>query len=281
MPDTIVANALTKSYGHIEALSGLSLTVTEGEIFGLLGANGAGKTTLIKILTGVTRADNGTAEVLGFDPVRQAHDLRQHIGYMPQAPALYEDLTGRDNVRFFGQSRPMPNLDERIDEVLAFVDLTDRQHDSVYGFSGGMKQRLSLACALVHRPRLLFLDEPSTGVDPKLRENLWAHFRDLTNQGTTILLSTHQMDEAFHCDRVAVMRNGAALACDSPRGLMSRGKAKITIWRGDKTQTETVTDYSGQLPGLLGLDDAISKIEIQEDTLEDIVLTMIDERTEG
>jgi ABC-2 type transport system ATP-binding protein len=275
----IIAEDIRKNYGHIEALRGLTLAVHEGEIFGLLGANGAGKTTLIKTLIGVIRPNSGTARVLGFDPVRQAYDLRSQIGYMPQSPALYEDLSARDNVRFFANARKVDHLADRIDEVMAFINLSDRQNDPVYGFSGGMKQRVSLACALVHKPRLLFLDEPSTGVDPKLRESLWSHFRELAAEGATILLSTHQMDEAFHCDRVGVMRQGVLLASDTPRGLMARGKAKVSIWRGGQVQTEVVSHYADQLPQMLGLDSSVTRIEIQEETLEDVVLHLIDERT--
>ena len=274
--DAIIVQAIRKRYGPVEALRGLSLTVKTGEVFGLLGANGAGKTTLIKILTGVIRPTAGTTSVLGYDPARQAWELRKQIGYMPQTPALYEDLSARDNVRFFARAHVAANIEEQIDAVLEFVNLAERQNDPVYRFSGGMKQRVSLACALAHQPPLLFLDEPSTGVDPKLRESLWAHFRQLADGGTTILLSTHQMDEAFHCDRVAVMREGAVLACDTPRNLLARGQAKITIWRGDQAQTEIIAHYAEQLPRLLGIDAAISKIEIQEDTLEDVVLRLID-----
>ena len=157
------------------------------------------------------------------------------------------------------------------------MELTDRQHDPVYGYSGGMEQRVSLACALVHRPRLLFLDEPSTGVDPKLRESLWGHFRQLVKQGVTIVVSTHQMDEALHCDRVTVMRNGEVLACDSPRDLLARGKVEVTIWKGEQAQTQTVTNYAEELPQLLGVSSTISKIEIHEDTLEDVVLRLINQ----
>jgi ABC-2 type transport system ATP-binding protein len=278
MDNTIVAENVYKSYGHIEALHGLSLTVKTGEIFGMLGANGAGKTTLIKALVGILRLDSGTVNVLGLNPIKQAHELRRQIGYMPQSPALYDDLTARDNVRFFARAHVPDNLEQKIDEIMEFIDLVDRQNDQVYGFSGGMKQRLSLACALVHEPRLLLLDEPSTGVDPKLRETLWQRFRELTNKGTTILLSTHQMDEAFHCDRVAVMRNGVVLDCDTPHGLMSLGKTTITIWRGGEAKTEVVDNYREQLPQMLGVDSSIDKIEVREDTLEDVILSMIAEK---
>jgi len=273
--NAIQVTGLHKAYGHIKALDGIDVTVQEGEIFGLLGANGAGKSTLINVLIGTLASDSGSAEVLGFDPRKQRRQLRPQVGYMPQHQALYEDLSARDNIRFFARAQPIDNLEQRLDEVIEFMGLTDRQHDPVYGYSGGMEQRVSLACALVHKPRLLFLDEPSTGVDPKLRESLWGHFRELVKQGVTIVVSTHQMDEALHCDRVCVMRNGEILACDSPRDLLARGKVEVTIWKDGQAQTQTVTNYAKELPQLLGVDSAISKIEIHEDTLEDVVLRLI------
>lgn len=275
MTATITVEKVSKSYGHVKALDGLSIDVQEGEIFGLLGANGAGKTTLIKILVGALKADSGNVSVLGLDPEKQKFDLRPQVGYMPQQLALYDDLSARENVQFFGTARQIPNLKKRVDEVLDFLDLGDRAGDPVYGFSGGMKQRVSLACALVHQPKLLLLDEPSTGVDPKLRESLWTHFHDLTQQGVTIVVSTHQMDEAFHCNRVVVMRGGIALATDTPRGLMARGQAKVTLWRDGQAETHPMTNYREELPELLGIREQVDKIEIEEDTLEDVVLNLI------
>jgi len=280
----IQAENVSKSYGRIQALNDLSLTVHSGEIFGLVGANGAGKTTLIKILTGILRPDAGRARVLDLDPRSDSHRLRAQIGYMPQEAALYEDLTALENVRFFAAGQHLADAAARAGEVLAFVDLAGRQRDLAHTFSGGMKQRLSLACALVHRPRLLLLDEPSTGVDPKLRESLWVHFRELADGGATILMSTHQMDEVQHCDRAAIMRNGHILACDTPRGLLARGAAAVTIWRdgdaqpGGSVEHHTLADYPTQLPHLLGVDDAIQRIEVVEPTLERIVLDLIEEK---
>jgi ABC-2 type transport system ATP-binding protein len=277
MDDAIIMNGIHKHYGKVCALQGIDLSVKRGEIFGLLGANGAGKSTLIKILVGATRYQ-GSANVLGLNPLKQSAALRRQVGYMPQAAALYEDLSARDNVLFFGRSHGISELKKRTNDVLNFIDLSQRADDAVHGFSGGMKQRVSLACALVHNPNLLLLDEPTTGVDPKLREAFWAHFHGLAQQGTTIIVSTHQMDEAFHCDRVAVMREGKVLACDTPRGLMALGEAQIRIWNGAQIHDERVRKYPEHLPRMLHqyqLDPTIHRIEVIEDTLEDIVLNLI------
>jgi len=277
----ISCTGVVKRYGAVEALKGVDLSVRPGEIFGLIGANGAGKSTLIKLLVGTARATAGSVRVLGMDPLRQAGQVRSQAGYMPQAPALYEDLSPRDNVRFFGGAHGVPDLTQRTEEVINFVNLRGRADDAVFGFSGGMKQRVSLACALVHRPQVLLLDEPTAGVDPKLREAFWQHFRDLATAGTTLLVSTHLMDEALFCDRVAVMRDGAVLVSDSPKALLRRGRTRVSVWCGDERQSETLADYPSELPGLLrrrGLEDSVTRIELDEDTLETVVLELINER---
>jgi ABC-2 type transport system ATP-binding protein len=279
--EAIVVQDLHKRYGHIHALQGVTLHVKRGEIFGLLGANGAGKSTLIKTLVGSTRPSAGSTTVLGLDPTREAALLRRQVGYMPQQAALYEDLTPFDNVRFFAQAHNLARVNEHIHAVLAFTDLLARQHDPIHGFSGGMKQRVSLACALVHQPPVLLLDEPSAGIDPKLRESFWRHFRTLAAQGVTILVSTHQMDEALHCDRVAIMRAGLILACDTPPELLWRGQTAVKVWCGDEVDQVMVTDYPANLPRLLQryqLAPAVTRIEIQQSTLEDIVLDLISEQ---
>lgn len=278
MSNAIELDGLVKRYGRLEALKNLQMQIAPGEIFGLVGANGAGKSTLIQILVGALRYDQGRVSVLGFDPARQARPMRQQLGYMPQSPALYEDLSARENIRFFGQAHRLPDLERRMDDVLDFMQLRDRQHEPVHGFSGGMKQRVSLACTLIHRPRLLLLDEATAGVDPKLREAFWHHFRELAAQGVTILFSTHQMDEALHCTRVAVMQQGRILACDTPRELLLRGRARVRIWNGAQVLDETLTNYPQALPQILQryhLDATISRIEVIEDTLEDVVLSLI------
>ncbi len=271
---------LAKHYGRIEALRSITLSVNDGEIFGLLGPNGAGKTTLIRLLTGSTRATGGRVQVLGLDPVRNARGVRRQLGYMPQAPALYEDLSPRDNIRFFARAHEIDRIEDRIDELLDFSKLRDRERDAVHTFSGGMKQRVSLACALAHRPRVLLLDEPTAGVDPRLRAEFWNHFRELARSGVTLLISTHHMDEALLCDRLAILSDGGVLACGTPRELLDRGHTRVHVWRdGAESVVETRENYSESLAQMLrsaGLDPSITKIEIERDTLEQIVLRMIE-----
>ena len=272
---------LHKYFGEVQALKGVNLAVDSGQIYGLLGPNGAGKTTLIRLLIGATKPTSGNLSVLSLNPGKQKRALRQQIGYMPQSPALYEDLSPTDNIRFFGRAHHTGKLSERVDEVLEFVGLSQRAHDPIYKFSGGMKQRVSLACALVHQPQMLFLDEPTSGIDPKLRETFWEHFRELTAKGVTIVVSTHQMDEALYCDKLAILHEGILLADDTPRKLLWNSRAKIKIWRGPEVIEQVVTNYPDALPGLLqkdGLDSAISRIEIEEDRLEAVILRMIDEQ---
>ena len=272
--DVIGLHNVAKRYGHIDALKSVTLDVREGEIFGLLGPNGSGKTTMIRLLTGSTQPTAGAAKVLGGNP----KSARHHIGYMPQAPALYEDLSPRDNLRFFGRAHAIESIEPRIDELLNFSNLRSRERDAVHTFSGGMKQRVSLACALIHNPRVLLLDEPTAGVDPRLRAEFWKHFRELARQGATLLISTHQMDEALLCDRLAVLSDGELVACDTPKNLLDRGRTRIHIWRGEEKITESVENYYEYLPRLLyryGLDSSVTRIEIERDTLEQIILSWI------
>jgi ABC-2 type transport system ATP-binding protein len=281
---SIQTQDLRKDFGAVRALKGVNLNIESGQIFGLLGPNGAGKTTLIRLLIGSTKATGGSLSVLALDPIKQKQDLRRLIGYMPQEPALYEDLSAQDNIRFFNQAFEIEALSRRVDEVIEFVGLGERARDPVYQFSGGMKQRVSLACALARRPQLLFLDEPTSGIDPKLRESFWRHFRELTSQGVTLVVSTHQMDEAMYCDRLAVLHRGTVLADDTPRRLLWNSQSRITIKQGEESVQHQVTNYPKELPKLLqgyGLDPAVNRIDIEEDTLETVVLRMIAERESG
>jgi len=280
----ILIQDLEKKFGKLKALKKISLSIAEGQIYGLLGPNGAGKTTLIRLLIGSTRPSQGKISVLGYDPTRQKTLIRNRIGYMPQSPALYEDLTARENIQFFGYAHKGKDFSKQVNEVIAFVGLEKRANDLVYKFSGGMKQRVSLACAMVHQPKILFLDEPTTGIDPKLREIFWQHFRDLTRQGVTILVSTHQMNEAMYCDRLAILHEGALLADESPHQLLWNKKAKIRIFQRDQYQENQINNYPQQLPILLqqfGLNPDINRIEMEEETLEKVVLEMINKNEQG
>jgi ABC-2 type transport system ATP-binding protein len=213
---------LVKSFGHVRAVDGLSLAVRPGEIYGLLGPNGSGKTTLIRLITGLLKPAAGIVTVLG----QRMPDKRAlaAVGYMTQAGALYEDLTVRENITFFARMCGGVTRD-RVGEMLALVELQDRAGSLVRQLSGGMKQRVSLACALVHRPRLLLLDEPTVGVDPQLRVSFWEYFQHLAGEGAALLVSSHVMDEAARCHRLGLIRQGRLLAEGTPPELLERAGA--------------------------------------------------------
>lgn len=211
---------LTRSYGHIKAVDELDLDVEEGEIFGLLGPNGCGKTTTIKMLLGLVRPDSGTATVLG-KPAGSREALDQ-IGYMPQETALYEELTVRENLSVFAGLRGISGNGYRQmeEEVLGLVDLKARRDAVLSTLSGGQRHRVSLAVSMVHSPKVLFLDEPTVGVDPPLRANFWRTFRKKAQGGMTVLMTTHYMDEAMNCDRIAMMRGGRTIALGTPSSII-------------------------------------------------------------
>ena len=217
MTDPVIqTHALTKRFDRITAVNGLDFQVEEGQTYGILGPNGCGKTTLIRLLLGILPPTSGEATVLGQTvPNRR---IRGRIGYMPQATALYEDLTVRENVAFY--ARLTGNYSSsQVSDVIELANLTDRANDIVSVLSGGMMRRASLACALVHQPALLFLDEPTVGVDPALRVQLWDYFGTLNDLGVSILVSTHIMDEAERCHRLGLMQNGRMLAEGTPSEL--------------------------------------------------------------
>jgi len=222
MEAIVQTHGIRKAFGAIRAVDGVDLAVRPGEIYGLLGPNGSGKTTLIRLLVGLLRPTEGRATVLGRAVPDKA--LLAEVGYMPQANALYEDLTVRENIAFFGEMCGGVSR-QRVDELIALVDLQDRADSLVRTLSSGMRQRTSLACALVHRPRLLLLDEPTVGVDPQLRVAFWEHFRQLAQKGATLIISSHVMDEAERCDRLGFMRQGRLLAEGSARELRERAGA--------------------------------------------------------
>lgn len=208
----VETRGLVKRYGKFTAVDNLDLRVKRGEIYGLLGPNGAGKTTTIKMLGGLLKLTDGVAYVTG----RQVPDRRiaTDIGYMPQETALYPGLTVHENVRFFGRVFGMGKreIEERERLLLEFINLSGWRDELVANLSGGMKHRVSLACALIHKPPLLLLDEPTVGVDPELRASFWDYFNEIKAEDRTILITTHYMDEASRCDRIGFMRNGGLIA---------------------------------------------------------------------
>ena len=218
----IVVDALVKTFGPVRALDGVTFSVERGETFGLIGPNGSGKTTLIRLLLGLGRPTSGSVRVLGR--AMPNRHVAPQIGYMTQASALYSDLSAHQNLAFFGTLYGLYGrvLRTRIDETLALVELAGRAGSTVQTLSGGMRQRVSLACALIHRPPLLFLDEPTVGIDPELRAAFWDYFAELNRQGVTIVVSTHHMDEAARTHRIALLRFGKLLAVDTPAALRQR-----------------------------------------------------------
>ncbi|HZC84996.1 MAG TPA: ABC transporter ATP-binding protein [Rubrobacter sp.] len=277
--DAVEVSRLTKRYGRLEALGGVDLRVSEGAVFGLVGPNGAGKTTLIKALVGVLRPSAGEVRVLGLNPLKQRADLRRRVGYMPQSPALYEDLPARANVEFFGAAHRVVDLKKKTEEVLELADLTARADDPVYKLSGGMKRRVSLACALIHRPEVIFLDEPTAAVDPQLRSRFWKTFRELAGEGATLFISTHLMDEAMLCDRIAILRKGRIIATDTPRSILEEGRTLLTVVQDGTDTEETIGGHPEDLAAALrpyGLPPGVTAIDVESDSLEEVVLSLIE-----
>ena len=215
---TIVVEELTKHFGEFAAVDHVSFSVNEGEIFGWLGPNGAGKTTTIRMLLGLIKPTSGRASVLGYDPARETKIMQAEVGYMSQQFTLYNELTARENIRFYGQVYGLSSarLKQREAELLEMAGL--QKHASVItgNLSGGWKQRLALGCAIVHQPRVIFLDEPTAGVDPVNRREFWELIYGMAKLGVTVLVTTHYMDEAELCQRVGFISQGRLVALDSP-----------------------------------------------------------------
>jgi ABC-2 type transport system ATP-binding protein len=233
---------LVKNYAALRAVDDVSFSVDQGEIFGLLGPNGAGKTTTINILCTLTKPTSGRASINGFDIVRQQSQVRQCIGLVFQDPSLDDRLTALENMDFHARVYNVPASvrKERIEQVLKMVELWERRRDIVKTFSGGMKRRLEIARGLIHRPKVLFLDEPTLGLDPQTRHRLWDFILGLREtEGTTVFLTTHYMDEAEYASRIAVMDHGQLIALDSPGGLKG-------MVGGDVISLSTVDDQKAR-----------------------------------
>ena len=234
----IAVNNIVKTYGAkkeiIKALDDISFDVQQGELFGIIGPDGAGKTSLFRILTTLLLAEQGTASVSGYDVVKDYKEIRKRVGYMPGKFSLYQDLTVEENLEFFAtifNTSIKENYDLVKDIYIQIEPFKDRRAGKL---SGGMKQKLALCCALIHKPAVLFLDEPTTGVDAVSRKEFWEMLKDLKKQGITILVSTPYMDEASMCDRVALMQSGKIMSIDTPENIISNFKKPVWSVRSDE-----------------------------------------------
>jgi ABC-2 type transport system ATP-binding protein len=223
----ITVNKLTKRYGSFVAVDNITFDVSPGEIFGFLGANGAGKTTAMRMLCGLLTPTSGSATVAGYDIYRQRENIKQNIGYMSQKFSLYEDLTVLENIRFYGGIYGLSNkrLRDKSDELISFLSLQNEASHLVKELPMGWKQKLAFAVAIMHQPKIVFLDEPTAGVDPVARRQFWNLIYDASTQGITVFVTTHYMDEAEYCDRVSIMVDGSIKALDTPAHLKEQFEA--------------------------------------------------------
>jgi ABC-2 type transport system ATP-binding protein len=274
----LILSHVVKRYGAHVAVNDLSLEVRPGEIFGLLGPNGAGKSTSVHLAVGLLKPDQGMAALAGLGPPTSP-DVRGRIGVAPQALSLYQLLTGEENLIFFGRLHGMKGsaLAGRVRWALDFVGLTDRRGDRVQTYSGGMKRRLNLAAALLHAPALLLLDEPTVGVDPQSRNSIFDNIEALREQGTTVLYTTHYMEEAVRlCDRVAIIDHGRLLALDTVRGLIAEhGGAPTLVVEigGDERRIETANPLA-ELNRLVAEGATVTSFHVERPTLEQVFLNL-------
>jgi ABC-2 type transport system ATP-binding protein len=281
MTNAVEIKNLYKYYRKLCALNNIILNVPEGTIYGFVGPNGAGKTTLIKTLVGVLKPTAGSVKVLGLDPLRDKWKLRRQIGYMPQIPALYDDLSAKENIMFFGGAQNVPDLENKTNKILDFSELTNRANNLIRTFSGGMKKRVSLCCALVHQPKIVFLDEPTAAIDPHLKLQSWNLFRQLAKTGVTLFISTHLMEEALLCDKVTILRNGEIIAVDAPQKILERGKTILKFSENGEKKEILIDSTPENLAKELrrfGLNQNITSISFHPDNIENIVLNIIREK---
>ena len=295
MPIIEIKN-LTKKYNGLVAVDSLNLEVKEGEIFGLLGPNGAGKTTTLMMLTTLVKPTSGTATVGGFDIVKNQGDVRRSIGIVFQDPSSDEILTGYENLKLHGMLYGMAAQlrEERIGEVLRLVELTDRKDDLVKTYSGGMRRRLEMARGLMHHPKILFLDEPTLGLDPQSREHIWKYVNDLMHkEKISVIITTHYMDEAdMLCDRLAIIDHGKIAALDSPAKLKMIVGGDVVVMKTANPNLEaikklefvkkiqeqdgmvslTVENASEHLPQILETIGKVESVEVHLPTLDDVFL---------
>ena len=277
----IQLRGVTRRYGGFTAVDSIDLDVQPGEIFGILGPNGAGKTTTLEMIEGLREPDAGSITVAGFDAVKQVDEVRKIIGVQLQSTSLFPFLSARELVELFGHLYGVDNPAGRTDELLASVNLADKAGNRMEQLSGGQQQRLGIALALVNRPVVTFLDEPTTGLDPLARRNLWQTILDVRSSGSTVVLTTHYMDEAEHlCDRIAIMDGGRIIACDTPAALI-RALPQDAVVKATTTSTVPWTDTRlAQLPGAtnaeIGTDSGTTTFSIGTANVQATITALLD-----
>jgi ABC-2 type transport system ATP-binding protein len=275
----LIAQELRKSYGDHEAVKGISLQVARGEVFGLLGPNGAGKTTTISMLTGLLEPTGGKIVVDGLDLAQHTTEVKARLGLVPQELALYPTLTARQNLMFFGRiySLKGKELRQRVDEVLEMIGLAERADEPIQNYSGGMKRRVNIGAGLLHKPQVLFLDEPTVGVDPQSRNAIFESVETLNRGGMSVIYTTHYMEEAQRlCHRVAIVDEGTLIALDTPTALIrSLGGGVLMIGVGDGAPEDLVDRIAG-VPAVKSATRSDGKLKIETQRLQEALMGTLD-----
>jgi ABC-2 type transport system ATP-binding protein len=275
----LVAQDLYKAYGEVKAVDGISLQVARGEVFGLLGPNGAGKTTTISMLTALFPPDSGSITVDGLDLAKDTNEVKGKLGLVPQDLALYPTLSARQNLMFFGRIYDLKGqaLKARVNEVLDMVGLLDRAGDAVDKYSGGMKRRVNIAAGLLHKPQILFLDEPTVGVDPQSRNAIFEGVEELNRAGMTVIYTTHYMEEAERlCHRVAIVDQGKLIALDTPSALIRSLGGGIIILGVHGENIETAADQIAALAAVKAATRTDGQLKIETRNIQEALMGALD-----
>lgn len=305
--ESIKAENLVKTFGPVRALDGVNLSVNPGEIYGIVGPDGAGKTTLMRVLTAIMTPTSGDAWVDGFHTVKEAENVKEHIGYMSQRFGLYQDLTVMENILFYADLYDVKGVERenKLEQLLGFSNLTPFKNRLAGNLSGGMKQKLGLACALIHTPKVLFLDEPTNGVDPVSRRDFWKILNSLHAQKTTIFISTSYLDEAERCDRISMINKGKIIATGTPEEIKSLQELAILALKIEEPRSiieelrkkfgdQAIRLFGGQVhiaiqdpeQGKKEINEILKKmgigkytIELSSPTLEDVFISLMTEKS--
>lgn len=275
----LVANDLSKSFGEIQAVKDVSLQIARGEVFGLLGPNGAGKTTTISMLTGLLEPTSGSIIVDGMDVEKHTTEVKAKLGLVPQELALYPTLSARQNLLFFGRIYGLKGkeLNRRVDEVLEMIGLTERANDAIEDYSGGMKRRVNIGAGLLHKPDVLFLDEPTVGVDPQSRNAIFESVEALNRGGMSVIYTTHYMEEAQRlCHRVAIVDTGELIALDTPTALIRSLGGGIIVIGLAEGYPEEIVDQVAQLPTVKAATRTDGELKVETHRLQEALMGVLD-----